>query len=203
VEDWEEFAKEQRVAGWLFVFLMLAGLVLLVVGILLLFVALLFSASTVAFWPALSGWFDLGWVRVAGALSFLSIGFALYYLKVAHPAYYAALQILFGLTLSWVALSNLDASHLTLVLALLGSAYAMTNGIWSIQQLRLPEPEAPQEIRFGRNQVHVYRGTERIGQLQPYSSKVVYQVHLNALTERIERLEGLAETRSSHGGHPE
>jgi hypothetical protein len=192
VEELDEFSREQNFRAGCFAFFVMGGLLLTIALGLVVASAFVFSASTLALWPILASVFDNVWIRSGAALSFLTIGLAFYYLRVERPLHYAAVQIGFGLALCWAALSSLSMDHVTVVLALLGAVYAMTSGIGSIQQHRLPPPPETPMINFGMKRVshaEVYQGDRLLGRVQKYSSKLVYQIHLKPLVDRITALE--------------
>ncbi|WP_029133513.1 hypothetical protein [Sedimenticola selenatireducens] len=173
--------------------------ILLVISIVLslLFIAfavgsILLSAGTVGLWPLVKDWVENPIIKLGIALSFLSFGVVLFHIKSGYPRFFIFLEIVFAVTLAWVALGESDASRLTVSLAIAATAFATADIVKGLQSLGGSSTETTSfnpSFGFDRNNIRVYQGEKLICTIPKGINNAAYKIDLEKLQQRIKVLE--------------
>lgn len=168
---------------------LIISIVLSVLFILGIVGSIVISLGTVGWWPLVQGWTTNPAIKWVIALSFLSFGVVLFQIKSHHPRVFMCLEILFAITLAWVALGELDASRLTVSLAIVATAFATADifkGLQSNSRTGSLEPR----FGFDLDNIRVYQGKELVCTIPKGIAKAAYKIDLDKLDQRIKALEG-------------
>lgn len=178
--------------------LLVATILVISIVLSLLFIAvvigsILLSAGTVGLWPLVKDWVANPIIKLAIALSFLSFGVVLFHIKSNYPRFFIFLEIVFAVTLAWVALGESDASRLTVSLAVAATAFTTADIVRGLQALG-SSATATQSFEpsfgFDLNNIRVYQGKKLICTIPKGIGDAVYKIDLEKLEHRIRALEG-------------
>jgi hypothetical protein len=173
----------------------LVGIVLLtfvgIIGVALIVVLLAPTPLVaVAFWPRVQRAFEqYPGLRIAIASACAFTGLAFFFMRRRAPRVYGAFEIVFAVTLAWVALANKTAERLTIGTAILGSVYVAVRGAALISDSRHKAASNQITVNDWRDHIVFTRGETTIARIPNDLSNVAYKLDIDRLAERIKILE--------------
>ena len=184
--------KTLQSSALLITILLVISIVLSVLLIAFTVGSILLSAGTVGLWPLVKDWVENPIIKLGIALSFLSFGVVLFHIKSRYPRFFIFLEIVFAVTLAWVALGESDASRLTVSLAIAATAFATADIVKGLQSLGGSSTETTSfnpSFGFDRNNIRVYQGEKLICTIPKGINNAAYKIDLEKLEQRIKVLE--------------
>ncbi|MBZ0098576.1 MAG: hypothetical protein K8F30_05805 [Taibaiella sp.] len=184
--------KTPQSSALLITILLVISIVLSVLLIAFAVGSILLSAGTVGLWPLVKDWVTNPIIKLGIALSFLSFGVVLFHIKSHYQRFFMFLEIVFAVTLAWVALGESDASRLTVSLAIAATAFATADIVKGLQSLGNSSTETTSfnpSFGFDRNNIRVYQGEKLICTIPKGISNAAYKIDLEKLERRIKVLE--------------
>lgn len=184
--------KTEQSSTLLITIILVISIVLSLLFIAVVMGSILLSAGTVGLWPLVKDWVANPITKLAIALSFLSFGVVLFHIKSNYPRFFIFLEIVFAVTLAWVALGESDASRLTVSLAIAATAFTTADIVRGLQSLVSSNTETESfkpSLGIDRNNIRVYQGDKLICTIPKGIGDAVYKIDLEKLERRIKTLE--------------
>jgi hypothetical protein len=163
--------------------LLVISIVLSVLFILGILGSVFISLGAVGWWPLVKSWAANPAVKWVIALSFLSFGVVLFHIKSNHPRIFMFLEIVFAITLAWVALGESDASRLTVGLAIAATAFATADIFRGLQPDRGADSLEPR-FGFDLNNIRVYQRVKLVCTIPKGIGGAAYKIELKTLEQR-------------------